>query len=147
MSTARDIEPAAIVPSITSEGVEISLETARCPFEEYYEDQSKLDPKNRTGLILLCSMAGIVSNFSLSSLHENPFKEQNIHTLKPTKPMVKDEIKRRVPSKNKLSSAKLNDLIDILRTTNDILTDECKAFITKKFKEIKELFQKLVNEK
>ena len=54
--------------------------------------------------------------------------------------MVKDEIKRRVPSRNKLSSAKLNDLIDILSTTNDYLTDECKAFITNKFKEIKGLF-------
>ena len=47
--------------------------------------------------------------------------------------MVKEEIKRREPSRTRFSLAKFNDLIDILHLTNENhLTDECRAFITKK---------------
>ena len=46
MSTANEIEPAAIVPSITSEGVEVPSQIDCCPFEEYYEDQFRLAPKH-----------------------------------------------------------------------------------------------------
>ena len=73
----------SIVESINPEGVILSVLDNALPYEKYYEDQTKTLPKQKIPLILMYSMTGIVDGFSLSSLHETPYKEQNIHTIKP----------------------------------------------------------------
>ena len=93
-------------------------------------------------------MTGIVDGFSLSSLHETPYKEQNIHTIKPKKSMIKEEIKRLNPSAPRLSAATLGELLEILAATHpDHFTMGCRQFINKKHGEIFHLFSKSIEEK
>ena len=146
--TAPENEESSIVASINPEGViQPELDNAS-PFEKYYEDQSETAPKQKIPLILMYSMTGIVVGFSLSSLHETPYKEQNIHSIKPKKSCIKEEIKRLNPSANRLSAATLGELLEMLAKLHaDHFTEGCRQFIIKKHGEVFELFKKSIEEK
>ena len=145
-SAPNEVE--SIVESINSEGVILPALDNASPFEKYYEDQTVTLPKQKIPLILMYSMTGIVDGFSLSSLHETPYKEQNIHTIKPKKSWIKEEIKRLDPSAARLSAATLGELLEMLATTHaDHFTVGCRQFINKKHGEIFDLFNKSLQEK
>ena len=138
----------SIVESINPEGVTLPALDNASPYEKHYEDQTRTAPKQKIPLILMYSMTGIVDDFSLSSLHETPYKEHNIHTIKPRKPWIKDEIKRLNPRATRLSAATLGELLELLATTHaDHLTEGCRQFIKKKHGEIFKLFSKSIQEK
>ena len=58
-----------LVESIYQEGVTLPAAADVPPFEQYYEDQTRTDPKMKIALILLYCMTGLVEGFFLSSLH------------------------------------------------------------------------------
>ena len=119
------------------EGMTLSDEDDASPFETYYDDQAQTDPKQKIALIIMYSMTGIVDGFCLSSLHKSPYKEQNIHHIKPKIISIKEEIKRLNPSASCLSAATLGELLQILGSTHaTIFTDECRTFIAKKHEEM-----------
>ena len=123
-----------------------SITRNESPFAAFFNDQSQLDPGNKIKLILACSIAGIVPNFTLECLLLPPFASQNAHKIKPTKEIVQQELKRRCPDVKKLSKLKLEGLLGLLRSTNKGLTDECIVFIKNQFNEYKNLFQHMYDE-
>ena len=137
-----------LLESIDQEGVKLPVAVDVPPFEQYYEDQTRTDPKMKIALILFYCMTGLVEGLSLSSLHETPFKEQNIHHIKPRKTFIKEELKRRDPSASKSSACNLGELLELLARTHDkMLTDGCRIFIIKKYDEIHKLFAKSIKDR
>ena len=118
----------------------VHTESTYSPFQQYYEDQMKVDPKNKLKLLFAVAASGVVSDFTLADLTEGSFKYQPC--LRMSKYVIKGEINRRDPTVKVLVKHTISDLMKILSDTIPKLTDKCKTFIVTTFGEIKKQFDK-----
>ena len=117
-----------------------STESAYSPFQQYYEDQMKVDPKNKLKLLFDVAVSGVVLDFTLANLREGSFKYQPC--LRMNKYVIRDEINRRDPAAKVLVKHTISDLIKILSDTTSTLTENCKKLIVTRFGEVKKQFDK-----
>ena len=112
-----------------------STESTYSPFQQYYEDQMKVDPKNKLKLLFVVATSGVVSNFTLADLAEGSFKYQSC--MRMNKNVVKGGINRRGPAAKVLVKHTISDFIKILSDTTPKLTESCKKCIVTTFGEVK----------
>ena len=112
------------------------------PFQSYWEDQSKVNPKNKLKLLFCAAASGAVDGFSLNDLGEEPFKDQP--GIRPAREVLRDEIKRRDPQAKTIVRHSVKELMVMMTNTNNLLTPECQKFIYEKFAEVKAQFQKSI---
>ena len=115
-------------------------ESSVSPFQQYYEDTTKVIPTNKLKLLFAVAAAGIVENFTLADLTEGSFRRQQ--HLRMSKDVIKAEIKRRDNSAKILVKHNIADLMNLLASTNVHLTEGCKEFIVTTFNAIKEQFDR-----
>ena len=118
----------------------VSIESTYSPFQQYYEDQSKVDPKNKLKLLFAVAASGVVPDFTLADLTEGSFKYQPC--MRMSKDVIKGEITRRDPTSKFLVKHTISDLMQMLSDITPKLTDNCKKFIVTTFGEVKKQFDK-----
>ena len=110
------------------------------PFQTYWEDQNKVNPKNKLKLLFCVAASGQVNDFSLADLQEDPFKDQP--GIRPAREVLRAEVKRRDPTVKTLVRHTVKELMEFMVNTNHHLTPGCKEFVQKKFAEVKQQLQK-----
>jgi hypothetical protein len=118
-----------------------ALDNFESPFEQFYEDQSKVNPKRKVGLLLVVAASGIVEKFSLADITEVPFKDRA--NIRPNRDVIRAEINRRDPNLKIPVKTKISDMLKILEeTTEEVMTANCIKFVKANFFEIREQFQR-----
>ena len=110
------------------------------PFQVYWEDQEKVKPKNKIKLLLCVAASGAVDGLSLKDLAEEPFKGQI--GITPGRAVLRDELRRRDPAIKTLVRHSVDQLMELMKSSNNLLTAECLKFVYEKFVEVKIQFSK-----
>ena len=117
-SSASAVSPLDEEGAGASDSSSASAVSPVSPFELFFEDQSKLEPKLKIRLIMACCIGGLVEGFDMSSLQSIPFSSQNLFNIKPNKVIVRAGLKRRDPGIKNISNIKLDDLMVIMTESN-----------------------------
>lgn len=101
-----------------------AVDGEKSPFQLHYEEQSACDPSKKK-LILTLAITGIIFDIKGEDLLADYYNCVSWHKIKPTIPIITKELKRRIPEIKGIFKAKLEEILNKLKETNDRLTQGC----------------------
>ena len=113
--------------------------------EEFANNDENVKPDERTCYIIGLCMGGVVADFGMDSLKDEPF--YNRKDLRPNKKLLILELKRRSPYMKNITNKSIRSLVELLVKMKDKLSDQDVEYLQSRYNVIVDLLKEEIAEK
>ena len=114
-------------------------------FKSFYEDDLNISPSEKILFLLGVCVTGIV-DVTMEDIVKPPYTSM-LKSIKPSRKLLMEEVKRRNPTKKGLKNMSIKKLIKFLKETNSKLTLSDIDFIQQEFKRVRDMLMQLQKKK